>query len=418
MAEVWQNPYAPGTAAIPPVLTGRDDWLGRFDDYFRGLVGGYPIEHVCFWGPRGMGKTVLLERLGEMGRERKVVARRVEATGDHSFAGLLADHLGVLGTDLVSRGTALRRIRAAVDQVTVTVGGGPLKAEIRTRRPIPVDQAMGDLLVALGELARDRKQGVLLLLDEVQAIEPVHLRAVARGLQSCAAARLPVLMVAGGLPHAPEHIRRAVTYGERYRYAELGPLNPVATRVALEQPAADLGVSFEATALDALVAASQGYPYLVQLLGHRSWEAARGGPVITAGHAALSIPAALSELAASVFDGRVTRLTPAERVYVVALAALGDGPVSGAEVARSLARTGQSLSRTRQNLIDKGLIAPVGSRELVFTLPHFAAYVRARESSSTAALTSDAFPNQLTPTPRAKGRPGPAGGPRAPGRRR
>src|SRR3989442_260956 len=76
MAETWQNPYAPGTAAMPPVLTGRDDWLGRFDDYFRGLVGGYPIEHVCFWGPRGMGKTVLLERLGEMGPERKVVARR------------------------------------------------------------------------------------------------------------------------------------------------------------------------------------------------------------------------------------------------------------------------------------------------------------------------------------------------------
>jgi hypothetical protein len=166
--------------------------------------------------------------------------------------------------------------------------------------------------------------------------------------------------------------------------------------VALEQPAADLGVSYEAAALDALVAASQGYPYLVQLLGHRSWEAARGGPVITAANASISIPAALSELAASVFDGRFTRLTPAERVYVEALAALGDGPFSGAEVARSLGRTGQSLSRTRQNLIDKGLVAPVGSRDLVFTLPHFAAYVRARESS-TVALTADAFPNQLAP---------------------
>jgi hypothetical protein len=228
-------------------------------------------------------------------------------------------------------------------------------------------------------------------------------------------------MVAGGLPHAPEHIRRAVTYGERYRYGELGPLNRVATRVALEQPAADLGVSFEPAALDSLVAASQGYPYLVQLLGHRSWEAARGGPIIAAAHAAISIPAALSELAASVFDGRFTRLTPAERTYVEAIAVLGDGPISGADVARSLGRTGQSLSRTRQNLIDKGLIAPVGSRDLVFTLPHFAVYVRSRESSPTAAPASDAFPNQLAPgaTPPRKGRPGPtAGGPRPPGRRR
>ena len=404
---------------MPPVLTGRDDWLGRFDDYFRGLVGGYPVEHVVFWGPRGMGKTVLLERLGEMARERQVVARRVEATGDRSFAGVLADQLGVLGTDLVSRGAALRRIRDAVDQVTLTVGGGPVKAEIRARRPVPVDQAMGDLLIALGELARDRKRGVVLLLDEVQAIDPVHLRAVARALQSCAAARLPVLMVAGGLPQAPEHIRGAVTYGERYRYAELGPLNAVAVRVALEQPAADLAVSFEPAALDALVGASQGYPYLVQLLGHRSWEAARGGPVITAAHAAISIPAALSELAASVFDGRFTRLTPAERVYVEALAALGDGPVSGADVAQSLGRTGQSLSRTRQNLIDKGLVAPVGSRELVFTLPHFAAYVRAR-ATSDSAIASKAFPNEIAPGPRPRqpGGAGPGGERRSPGRRR
>ena len=289
----------------------------------------------------------------------------------------------------------MQRIRAAVDQVTVTVGGGPLKAEIRARRPVPVDQAIGELLDALGELAKARKRGVVLLLDEVQAIDPIHLRAVARGLQSCAAASLPVLMVAGGLPHAPEHIRKAVTYGERYRYAELGPLNPVAVRVALEQPAADLNVAFEPAALDALVAASQGYPYLVQLLGHRSWEAARGGPIISGAHAAVSIPAALSELAASVFDGRFARLTPAERIYVEALAALGDGPVSGAEVARSLGRTGQSLSRTRQNLIDKGLISPVGSRDLVFTLPHFAAYVRAQESPPATTLPAGTFPNQL-----------------------
>jgi hypothetical protein len=405
---------------MPPLLTGRDDWLGRFHDHFQGLVTGHPVQHVCFWGPRGMGKTVLLERLGEMARERSVVARRVEATGDSTFAGVLADQLGALGADLVSRGAALRRIRAAVDQVTVTVGGGPLKAEIRARRPVPVDQALDELFVALGELARDRKHGVMVLLDEVQAIDPVHLRAVARGLQSCAASRLPVLMVAGGLPHAPEHIRRAVTYGERYRYAELGPLNPVATRVALEQPAADLGVSFDPAALDSLVAASQGYPYLVQLLGHRSWEAARGGPVIASAHTAVSIPAALSELAASVLDGRFTRLTPAERTYVAALAALGDGPVSGADVARSMGRSGQSLSRTRQNLIAKGLIAPVGSRDLVFTLPHFAAYVRARESSATAALASDAFPHQLAPgptPPRKAGGPS-AAGPRRPGRRR
>lgn len=244
---------------------------------------------------------------------------------------------------------------------------------------------------------------------------------MARGLQACAVARQPVLLAAGGLPSAPEHIRRAVTYGERFRFAELGALNPVAVRVAPEAPARALGVGFEPAALDRLVAVSQGYPYLVQLLGRRAWEAAEGGPLISEAHVAVAVPSAHSELGASVFAGRWTRITPTERAYVEAMGSLGDGAVASAVVAGTLGRTTQSLSRTRESLIDKGLVAPAGSGYLVFTLAHFAAYVRSREASPATGLASDAFSNQLPlePTPARKGRSGPsAGGPRSPGRRR
>lgn len=322
-----------------------------------------------------MGKTVLLERLGEMGRERRFAARRVEATGDATFAGVLARSLGALGADLATRGAGLRRVRDAVQEMTVTVGGGGVKAEFKAR-PNVGDAVVSELLTSLGELAQERKRAVLLLLDEVQAIDAAHLRAIARGLQACSAAQLPVLMIAGGLPDAPEHIRTAVTYGERYRFAELGPLNAVATRVALQQPAEQLSVRFEPAALDSLIDASQGYPYLVQLLGHRVWEAAHGSEIITSEHAQVAVPAALAELAASVFDGRFARITPAERTYAIAMASLGDGPVPAGAVAAALGRSAQSVSRLRHNLIAKGLIVPVGTRALAFTLPHLAAYVR------------------------------------------
>jgi hypothetical protein len=385
-------------AAVPPLLTGRDEWLARFDGYLKALRGGYPVEHVCFSGPRGMGKTVLLERFGEMAREGQVAARRVEATGDSTFPAVLAAALGQMGEQLTSRGAGLRRVRAAVDEVTVTLGGGPIKAEVRARRPAPLDQAVAELLTSLGALAADRGRGVVVLLDEVQAIDAAVIRALARGLQACAAARQPVLLAAGGLPSAPEHIRRAVTYGERFRFAELGALNPVAVRVALESPARALDVGFEPAALDTLVTTSQGYPYLMQLLGRRAWEAAEGGPLITETHVAVAVPAALSELAASVFAGRWTRITPIERSYVEAMASLGDGAVASGAVAQALGRTTQSLSRTRESLIDKGLIAPAGAGYVTFTLPHFARYVRARSSEPPGAtLAAQAFPRPLTP---------------------
>ncbi|MGQ0625157.1 MAG: ATP-binding protein [Sporichthyaceae bacterium] len=382
MLESWQNPYAPGTASVPPILTGRDEWLSRFDGYFTGLLAGNPIQHTCFWGPRGMGKTVLLERLGEMGRERRIVARRIEATGDETFAGVFARMLGAMGADLASRGLGLRRVRDAVDEVTVTLGGGPVRAELRSSGSRAAGSAVSELLTSLGVLARERKRAVLLLLDEVQDVQAGDLRAIARGLQACSAGQLPVLMLAGGLPDAPEHIRTAVTYGERYRFAELGPLNAVATRVALDQPAQRLGVRFEAAALDYLVDAAQGYPYLIQLLGHRTWEAAHGTQLITQEHARVGVPVALDELAASVFEGRFARITPTERAYVMAMASLGDGAVHAGEIATALGRSAQSVSRTRHSLIAKGLIAAVGTRELAFTLPHLAAYARKRGESA------------------------------------
>lgn len=72
----------------------------------------------------------------------------------------------------------------------------------------------------------------------------------------------------------------------------------------------------------------------------------------------------------------------AERAYTVAMASLGDGPVAAGEIAAAMGRTAQSVSRLRHNLIAKGLIAPVGTRELIFTLPHLAAYVRDRGESA------------------------------------
>ncbi|MGQ0465948.1 MAG: ATP-binding protein [Sporichthyaceae bacterium] len=377
MAEAWQNPYAPGMASVPPALTGRDEWLSRFDGFLKGLRAGFPVEHLCFAAPRGMGKTVLLERLGELARADGLAARRIEGTPEPSFAASLAAALGEVGSDLVSRGPRLRRLREAVEEVTLSIDAGPVKAEVRSR-PSTAEQSLADLVSSLGEIAAERKRGVVLLLDEVQTVATPIVRALARGLQACAAARRPVLFATAGLPSAPEHIRTAVTYGERFRFAELEALNPVAVRVALEAPAARLDVTYRPEALDALVAAAQGYPYLVQLLGRRAWEAAQGGPTITAAHAAIAVPAALSELAANVFTGRWTQITPTERAYVVAMASLGDGEVASADIARALGRTTQNLSRIRENLISKGLLVPAGTGYLTFTLPHFARYVRER----------------------------------------
>lgn len=42
----------------------------------------------------------------------------------------------------------MRRIRDSIDQVTVTLGGGPIKAEVSPTRPALLDRAVGALRLA------------------------------------------------------------------------------------------------------------------------------------------------------------------------------------------------------------------------------------------------------------------------------
>ena len=97
-------------------------------------------------------------------------------------------------------------------------------------------------------------------------------------------------------------------------------------------------------ALDALYAVSGGYPYFVQAYGKVTWDARPGRSPITGADVRVAAPEAEAELAVGFFGSRYERATPAERDYMRAMAALGDGPVGTAEVADSLGRKPASLS--------------------------------------------------------------------------
>lgn len=77
------------------------------------------------------------------------------------------------------------------------------------------------------------------------------------------------------------------------------------------------------------------------------------------------------------FIVRFERATAAERRYMAAVAALGDGPQESGRVARRLgfAETGKT-SVIRGNLIDKGLIFSPEYGLVDFTVPRFAEFMR------------------------------------------
>ena len=146
---------------------------------------------------------------------------------------------------------------------------------------------------------------------------------------------------------------------ERIDTLDVGYLSPDATRYALIQPAANAGVAFDVDALDLLVDASGGYPYLVQVLGYETWTAADGAARIVLEHAQAGVVTADARMDA-LFRTRWDQLSDLEQRYVAAVARLGPEPVPVAVVAKELRRSTAQLSTTRAALIGEHrlLISP------------------------------------------------------------
>ncbi len=87
------NPYAPGTGTPPPELVGRDELIEDAEIALDRLRNGLAAKSLLMVGLRGVGKTVLLNRMLLDATERGFECVPVEAPEDRSLPGALAGPL-------------------------------------------------------------------------------------------------------------------------------------------------------------------------------------------------------------------------------------------------------------------------------------------------------------------------------------
>jgi hypothetical protein len=133
---------------------------------------------------------------------------------------------------------------------------------------------------------------------------------------------------------------------------------------------------------------SQGYPYLMQLLGYYAVE--RAAERLVAGRAPIGVEhvhevkqVALAAYRENVLVPILSELSSSLGDYLRAMCEVSDehGRVSTGAVARHLGKGQSQVSSYRQRLIDRRLIEPDGQGYARFTLPHVAAYYRGASAS-------------------------------------
>jgi hypothetical protein len=211
----------------------------------------------------------------------------------------------------------------------------------------------------------------VLFIDELQYVEEKQLAALISALHRCAQRQLPVCLVGAGLPQLRGRMGNAKSYAERlFDFPMLGPLNDTDARIAIEKPLTDLNVGISAAALDAIVQVTQGYPYFLQEWGKHVWEVAEQSP-ISEHDVKIATTETIAALDESFFRVRFDRLTPTEKNYLRAMAALGAGPHRSGDIAERLQRAVSVLAPVRQQLINKGMIWSPHHGDTAFTVPLF-----------------------------------------------
>jgi hypothetical protein len=233
-----------------------------------------------------------------------------------------------------------------------------------------------DLLVAVGQAAEEAGLGFALILDELQNASKDEYEALIMALHRAKQKALPVVFVGGGLPLLPSLTADAKSYAERmFIYSDIGALPPQAARAALVLPAERLEVYWEEDAIQSVLELSEGYPFFLQEYGRRVWSQ-DDAATITLEDVEAAKAVVESHLDEEFYENRIGKLTEKGRLYVSAMAHLGDGPQSVGSVADLLGRKTTSLSPLREELMRSAVIYAPRRGFVDFTVPHCARFVR------------------------------------------
>jgi hypothetical protein len=379
-----RNPFAPGAGSRPPELAGRSALLQEAELALRRVRLGRSEKSKMLLGLRGVGKTVLLNRIAEVAEAIGYEQAQLEAPEGRPLATYLVPALKsiLLRLDRVEQakawaGEAMAALRGFAGAFKVSVGdvklglGEPVRADSGN---LEVD--LPELLVSTARAAQAAGTSVVILIDEVQYLAEDELRGLIVALHRIAQKGLPMILFGAGLPQLAALAGEAKSYAERlFDFPGVGALDEEAAAKAIADPIREEGASITREALAEVVRVTEGYPYFLQEWGKHTWQQAMG-PEISLNDVLAATQTARAALDSNFFRVRFDRLTPREQSYLNAMAQLGDGPHRSGAIAEAMGLKVERTGPLRSGLIRKGMVWSPAHGMTAFTVPMFDAFMR------------------------------------------
>ena len=209
---------------------------------------GLSAKCVVMTGLRGVGKTVLLDRVRLDAEDGGLQTLRIEAPEDRSLPAILLPELRQVllrlsrshkAKELAERGlralaSFAKAMKVKYDDIEVGLDFDP---EPGLADNGDLEQDLQMLMEAVGQAAAKAETAAIIFIDEVQYVREKELAALITTLHRMAQRKLPVLMVGAGLPQIPGQMGKAKSYSERlFDFPIIGPLSKEAAHQAIARP--------------------------------------------------------------------------------------------------------------------------------------------------------------------------------------
>ncbi|MEM9749702.1 MAG: AAA family ATPase [Pseudomonadota bacterium] len=382
-----RNPFVPGAGTPPPAFMGRDEVLERARVALGRAQLGRSAKSQLLVGLRGVGKTVLLNRIQELAEADGFSTLFIEAPENKSLPALLVPQLRrmLLALDRAENVNekvkrALRVLKSFVSGVRLKVDDIELGLEIEAERGAAdsgdLEADLPEVFTSLGEAAQARGRAVALIVDEMQYLSELELSALIMAIHRSAQKQLPIVLFGAGLPQLVALSGKSKSYAERlFDFPSIDALGVADAKAALQTPVEREGFAFTDEALMEIYGSTEGYPYFLQEWGYHSWNLAAGSPIDGA-LAKRAAEVAIRNLDESFFRVRLDRLTPREKHYLRGMAELGKGPHRSGDIAEMLGVQAKSVAPLRSGLIKKGMIFSPAHGDTAFTVPLFDEFMK------------------------------------------
>jgi len=358
--------FAPAFGNRPSHLVGREGLLSQIDQGLATRPGSRDRALVML-GQRGMGKTVLLWEVADRAREQGYVVATPTVVTDAMLERVVEK--------IQDDGERYAHADAP------TVSGGSVSAlgfsvGLEFSREVRETKSASYRLTQLVRRLSGMGHGTIILVDEIQANSP-QVRDLVVAYQEIVGEGLDVALVMAGLPRSVSATLndRVLTFLNRATRIELEPLRIGDVEAFFAHAFDEMGMAVSPDVRRTAAQATEGSPYLMQLVGHYLSVMADSDGMVGEDALGEALRMAQDDFERDVCQTTLAALSEKDVEFLTAMSA-DDGPSKMSELAGRMGVTPDYAQKYRKRLLDAGVIEVASRGHVDFAVPYLRSYLR------------------------------------------